>query len=40
MRSYATEIAALGRIAHPDEIGGIAAFLCSEEARWINGQSI
>ncbi len=40
MRAYATGIAALGRIAQPDDIGGIAAFLCSEEARWINGQRI
>jgi NAD(P)-dependent dehydrogenase (short-subunit alcohol dehydrogenase family) len=40
MRAYATGIAALGRIAQPDDIGGIAAFLCSEEGRWINGQRI
>lgn len=40
MRAYATEIAALGRIAGPEDIGGIAAFLCSEDARWINGQRI
>lgn len=35
-----TTISALGRIAHQDDIGGIAAFLCSEDARWINGQRI
>jgi len=40
MRTYAAGIAALGRIATPEDIGGIAAFLCSEEARWINGQRI
>jgi NAD(P)-dependent dehydrogenase (short-subunit alcohol dehydrogenase family) len=40
MRAYATQIAALGRIAAPDDIGGIAAYLCSEDARWINGQRI
>lgn len=40
MRAFATQIAALGRIALPDDIGGIAAFLCSEDARWINGQRI
>ncbi len=40
MRAYAAQIAALGRIAAPDDIGGIAAFLCSEDARWINGQRI
>ncbi len=39
MRAFAAGIAALGRIGLED-IGGIAAFLCSEEARWINGQRI
>lgn len=33
-------ITALGRVGLPDDIGGIVAFLCSEEARWINGQRI
>ncbi len=37
-RAYATGIVVLGRIA--DDTGGIAAFLCSEEARWINGQRL
>ncbi|MDO1449939.1 SDR family oxidoreductase [Rhodocytophaga aerolata] len=40
MRDYAAGIAALGRIATPEDIGGIAAFLCSEDAGWINGQRI
>jgi NAD(P)-dependent dehydrogenase (short-subunit alcohol dehydrogenase family) len=31
---------ALGRVGVPDDIGGIVAFLCSENARWINGQRI
>lgn len=31
---------ALGRIGEPDDIGGIAAFLCSDAARWITGQRI
>jgi NAD(P)-dependent dehydrogenase (short-subunit alcohol dehydrogenase family) len=33
MRAYATGIAALGRTTLPEDIGGIAAFLCSEKAR-------
>ncbi|AWM13193.1 short-chain dehydrogenase [Flavobacterium sediminis] len=33
-------ITALGRVGLPDDIGGIVAFLCSEEAHWINGQRI
>ncbi|MDD4968939.1 MAG: SDR family oxidoreductase [Paludibacter sp.] len=24
----------------PDDIGGVIAFLCTEDARWINGQRI
>jgi NAD(P)-dependent dehydrogenase (short-subunit alcohol dehydrogenase family) len=31
---------ALGRIGQPEDIGGVVAFLCSEEAGWINGQRI
>jgi NAD(P)-dependent dehydrogenase (short-subunit alcohol dehydrogenase family) len=31
---------ALGRVGVPDDIGGVVAFLCSEEARWVNAQRI
>lgn len=31
---------ALGRVGVPDDIGGVVAFLCTEEGRWINGQRI
>ncbi|MBO9731954.1 MAG: SDR family oxidoreductase [Chitinophaga sp.] len=31
---------ALGRTGVPDDIGGIVAFLCSNEARWITAQRI
>ena len=33
-------ITSLGRVGLPDDIGGVVAFLCSEEAKWINGQRI
>jgi NAD(P)-dependent dehydrogenase (short-subunit alcohol dehydrogenase family) len=33
-------ITALGRVGVPDDIGGVVAFLCTEDARWINGQRI
>jgi NAD(P)-dependent dehydrogenase (short-subunit alcohol dehydrogenase family) len=33
-------LTALGRVGLPDDIGGVVAFLCSEEAKWINGQRI
>jgi len=31
---------ALGRVGLPDDIGGVVAFLCTEDGRWINGQRI
>jgi NAD(P)-dependent dehydrogenase (short-subunit alcohol dehydrogenase family) len=31
---------ALGRVGLPDDIGSVVAFLCTEEARWINAQRI
>lgn len=31
---------ALGRVGLPDDIGGVVAFLCTEDAYWINGQRI
>lgn len=33
-------ITALGRVGLPDDIGGVVAFLCTEDARWINGQRL
>jgi NAD(P)-dependent dehydrogenase (short-subunit alcohol dehydrogenase family) len=31
---------ALGRVGLPDDIGGVVSFLCTDDARWINGQRI
>jgi NAD(P)-dependent dehydrogenase (short-subunit alcohol dehydrogenase family) len=31
---------ALGRVGLPGDIGGVVAFLCTDDARWINGQRI
>jgi NAD(P)-dependent dehydrogenase (short-subunit alcohol dehydrogenase family) len=31
---------ALGRVGVPGDIGGVVAFLCSDDARWVNGQRI
>ena len=31
---------ALGRVGRPDDIGGVVAFLCTEDAKWINAQRI
>jgi 3-oxoacyl-[acyl-carrier protein] reductase len=31
---------ALKRIAQPDDIGGVVAFLASDEARWVTGDIV
>lgn len=31
---------ALGRVGVPADIGGVVAFLCSDDARWVDGQRI
>jgi NAD(P)-dependent dehydrogenase (short-subunit alcohol dehydrogenase family) len=33
-------VTALGRVGVPDDIGGVVAFLCTDDARWINAQRI
>ncbi|MEP7141929.1 MAG: SDR family oxidoreductase [Ferruginibacter sp.] len=30
----------LGRVGAPNDIGSVVAFLCTEDAKWINGQRI
>jgi NAD(P)-dependent dehydrogenase (short-subunit alcohol dehydrogenase family) len=30
----------LGRVGLPDDIGGVVAFLCSDDAKWVNAQRI
>lgn len=39
-RELVAGLTALGRVGVPEDIGGVVAFLCSEDARWINGQRI
>lgn len=31
---------ALGRVGLPDDIGGVVAFLCTDDGKWINGQRL
>jgi NAD(P)-dependent dehydrogenase (short-subunit alcohol dehydrogenase family) len=31
-------ITALGRVGLPDDIGSVVAFLCSDDAKWVNAQ--
>lgn len=40
VNAHIAGVTALGRAGLPDDIGGVIAFLCTDEARWINGQRI
>lgn len=35
-----SSLSPLGRVGNPDDIAGVVAFLCSDDARWVNGQRI
>lgn len=39
-RDYTLRMQALKRLAQPDDIGGVVAFLASDAARWITGDTI
>ena len=39
-RVYALSVQALKRLAQADDIGGVVAFLASEDARWVTGDTI
>jgi NAD(P)-dependent dehydrogenase (short-subunit alcohol dehydrogenase family) len=39
-RDYALSLQAFKRLAQPGDIGGVVAFLASEDARWITGDTI
>lgn len=39
-KGYIASQTALGRVGQAEDIGGIVAFLCSPDAKWINGQRI
>ena len=39
-RDYALGLQALKRLAEPDDIAGVVAFLASDEARWITGDIV
>ncbi|MBA5791497.1 SDR family oxidoreductase [Flavobacterium sp. xlx-214] len=40
INDHVAQVTALGRVGLPDDIGGVVAFLCSDDARWITGQRI
>jgi 3-oxoacyl-[acyl-carrier protein] reductase len=39
-RDFALGMQALKRLAQPEDIGGVIAFLASDDARWITGETI
>lgn len=39
-KKIVSSVTALGRMGEPEDIGGVVTFLCTDEARWINGQRI
>lgn len=40
LNAHIAGLTALGRVGLPEDIGGVVAFLCTDEAYWINGQRI
>ena len=40
LNAQLASIAALGRVGLPDDIGGVVAFLCTDDAKWITAQRI
>lgn len=40
MKERLASLSPLGRVGVAEDIGGVVAFLCSEDARWVNGQRI
>jgi NAD(P)-dependent dehydrogenase (short-subunit alcohol dehydrogenase family) len=40
MKERLSDMSPLGRVGTAEDIGGVVAFLCSDEGRWINGQRI
>jgi NAD(P)-dependent dehydrogenase (short-subunit alcohol dehydrogenase family) len=40
VQGFLTGMTPLGRVGQPDDISGVAAFLCSPAAKWVNGQRI
>jgi 3-oxoacyl-[acyl-carrier protein] reductase len=40
LRNYTLNMQALKCLAQPDDIGGVMAFLASDAARWITGDTL
>ena len=40
MKTFLSSLSPLGRVGNADDIGSVVAFLCTDEAKWINGQRL
>lgn len=40
MNQFVSSVTAMGRPGEAEDIGGVVAFLCTDDARWITGQRI
>jgi NAD(P)-dependent dehydrogenase (short-subunit alcohol dehydrogenase family) len=40
INQHIASITALGRVGLPDDIGSVVAFLCTDDAKWVNAQRI
>ena len=40
MNKYVASLTALGRVGLPADVGGVVAFLCTDDAKWVNAQRI
>jgi NAD(P)-dependent dehydrogenase (short-subunit alcohol dehydrogenase family) len=40
LNKFISSVTALGRAGLPDDIGSVVAFLCSDDAKWVNAQRI
>jgi NAD(P)-dependent dehydrogenase (short-subunit alcohol dehydrogenase family) len=40
INEHIASLTPLGRVGLPEDIGGVVSFLCTEDARWINGQRL
>jgi NAD(P)-dependent dehydrogenase (short-subunit alcohol dehydrogenase family) len=40
LNNFVSSVTALGRVGLPEDIGGVVAFLCTDEAKWISAQRI
>jgi NAD(P)-dependent dehydrogenase (short-subunit alcohol dehydrogenase family) len=40
MKTFLSGLSPLNRVGYADDIGSVVAFLCTDDAKWINGQRI